>query len=101
MALDTKGDWGAMTRLDYARFKRNSEKMFRGHRGLQNGRDFRWNVFRHRDEDKQDLDKKFDKAFPTAPGSPKWFAKNYCSQCGKRLYFCQCKDKGDGSANTN
>jgi len=63
-------------RHEEAVFEAKAEKHFRGHRGLQNGRDFRWNVFRFRDED-QAFKGRFDDTFPDAPGSEKWFDKKF------------------------
>jgi len=40
-----------MTPQQEATFEKAAERELNGHRGLQNGRDFRWNVFRFRDED--------------------------------------------------
>jgi len=65
-----------MTPQQEAVFERKSEKMLAGHRGLQNGRDFRWNCFRFRDEDQAFKDR-FDDTFPDAPGSEKWFEKKF------------------------
>lgn len=88
MALDTKGDWGAMTRLDEARLNKRMHED-KGHKGLQSGRDFRWNCFRWRDET-ESFRKRFDKAFSGSPGSQEWFDAKFCQGCGRRWAFCEC-----------
>lgn len=93
MSTDTKGDWGQMTRLDEARFRRKLDNL--GHRGLQNGRDFRWNVFRYRDENPE-FCQRFDRAFPAAPGGPEWFEKRFCPVCGKNRHYCLCERQPNG-----
>ncbi len=65
-----------MTPLQEHNFEKAAERELNGHRGLQNGRDFRWNVFRFRDEDQAFKDR-FDDTFPDAPGSEKWFEKKF------------------------
>jgi len=67
-----------MTREEEARFEAKAEKHFRGQRELPPGRDFRWNVFRFRDED-ETFRKRFDQTFPDAPGSEKWFERKFGS----------------------
>lgn len=68
-----------MDRLTESVFERKSEKMLAGHRGLQDGRDFRWNVFRFRDEDQHFRDR-FNDTFPDAPGSPEWWEQKFGRQ---------------------
>lgn len=89
----TKGDWGAMTRLDEAKFNRRVEKEMQSHRGLQNGRDFRWNCFRWRDES-SDFQTRFDQTFKGAPGSSEWFETKFCPVCEKRWAYCECDKEG-------
>lgn len=51
-------------------FDRKMEAEFSGHRGLKSGRNFMWNVFRHRSqEDMDNYRDNFDLAFPNAPGA--------------------------------
>lgn len=83
-----------MTPQEEARYTRKMERELAGHRGLQNGRDFRWNVFRFRDED-EGFRGKFDRAFPQSPGSPQWFGR-YCGRCGKLPDFCECQTNYPG-----
>ena len=59
-----------------AAFERKAEKHFRSQRELLPGRDFRWNVFRFRDED-DGFRSRFDETFPAAPGSPEWFKQKF------------------------
>lgn len=66
-----------MTKDEEARFEAKAEKMLAGHRGLQDGRDFRWNVYRYRDEQTEDFKKRWDDTFPGSPGSPEWWEKKY------------------------
>ena len=41
-----------------------------GHRGLKNGRNFLWNVFRHRTKEEMDTYREnMDRVFPNAPGA--------------------------------
>ena len=61
-----------MNRSEESKLDREVEKKFSGHRGLQNGRDFRWNVFRYRD-DPEDLEDRWNKTFTASPGSPEWW----------------------------
>ncbi len=65
-----------MSAHEEAAFEKRAEKHFQGHRGLLPGRDFRWNCFRFRDEDKE-FRKKFDDTFPEAPGSEKWWERKF------------------------
>jgi len=65
-----------MTEAQERAFEAKAEREFQGHRGLQNGRDFRWNCFRFRQED-DDFRKRYDDTFPDAPGSPEWFEKKF------------------------
>ena len=65
-----------MTPQQEAAFERKAEKHFQGHRGLIDGRDYRWNCFRFRDED-DEFRSRFDDTFPDAPGSPGWFEKKF------------------------
>lgn len=65
-----------MTPQQEAVIERKIEKHFQGHRELLPGRDYRFNVFRFRDEDDK-FRARFDKVFPDAPGSPEWFEKKF------------------------
>lgn len=59
-----------MTPQQEAIFEKKAEQHFKGHRGLQNGRDYRWNIFRWiTEEDRQNYRENFDKVFPDAPGA--------------------------------
>lgn len=70
-----------LDRLAEAEFERRAEKHFQGHRGLLNGRDYRWNVFRWiTDEERDAYRENFDNTFPDAPGSPGWFEKKFWSR---------------------
>lgn len=80
-----------MTPAGERQFEAKAEKEFRGHRGLQNGRDFRWNCFRFRDEDEA-FKQRYDIAFPDAPGGKKWFDR-FCPRCGKLPAWCECEGK--------
>lgn len=74
-------------------FEEKAERMLGGHRGLIDGRDYRWNVMRFRDSELGHADgfhKKFDETFPWAPGSPAWFQAHFCKHCGKRKSVCRC-----------
>ena len=66
-----------MLASEEAKFERKAEAMLRGHRGLQDGRDFRWNVFRYRDEQTDDFKKRWEDTFPCSPGSKEWFDKKF------------------------
>lgn len=59
-------------------FEKKAEQHFKGHRGLQDGRDFRWNVERFRtDVNNDEFDRRFDETFPGAPGSPEWWENKF------------------------
>jgi hypothetical protein len=61
-----------------AAFERKAEKHFRGHRGLLNGRDFRWNTERFRtDVGNATFERNYDRTFPGSPGSPEWWKKRF------------------------
>jgi hypothetical protein len=89
MSLSTKGDWGRMTRLDEIRLNKRADEEMRGHRGLKNGRDFRWNCYRWRGETEA-FRRRFDQTFKGAPGSPEWLSKEFCPVCDRRWAFCEC-----------
>ena len=72
-------------------FEEKAERMLAGHRGLIDGRDYRWNVMRYRDSElghATGFHEKFDETFPEAPGSPGWFKSQFCDNCGKRRSMC-------------
>ena len=71
-------------------FEEKAERMLAGHRGLQDGRDYRWNCFRFRDET-DDFRSRFDQTFSGAPSSPEWYEKRYCSRCSKVHSLCNCE----------
>lgn len=82
-----------ITPAEEAAFERKAERMLAGHRGLQNGRDYRWNVFRWRDSEltcNGSFNEKFDETFPKSPGSPEWWESRYCQDCGKVRSMCEC-----------
>lgn len=81
-----------MNAAQEAAFEQKAEQMLRGHRGLQSGRDFRWNTFRYQKPPREVVEK-FDRVFPNAPDGP-GFWKRYCRGCGKLSHFCQCGGKG-------
>ena len=59
-----------MSRLDEIKFEKKAEQEMKGHRGLKNGRDYRWNIFRYITKDEFDkFRSNFDKVFPNAPGA--------------------------------
>ena len=58
-------------------FEAKAEKELAGHRGLQDGRDFRWNCFRYRDEQTDDFKKRWENTFRCSPGSKEWLDKKY------------------------
>jgi len=59
-----------MTPHEEAIFEEKAAKMLRGHRGLIDGRDYRWNVFRWITEKERDSYREnFDEIFPDAPGA--------------------------------
>lgn len=83
----------SFTAADERAFEAKAERELSGHRGLIDGRDYRWNCFRFRDSElgaNKSFSSKFDETFPAAPGSPDWFSKNFCAICGKRPSMCQC-----------
>ncbi len=57
-------------------FEAKAEREFKGQRELLPGRDFRYNVFRFRDED-DTFRQRYDETFPDAPGSPQWWARKF------------------------
>lgn len=51
-------------------FDRKAEAEFRSHRGLKDGRNFLWNVFRWQTKSSRDKYREnFDLAFPDSPGA--------------------------------
>lgn len=59
-----------MNRLDEIKFEKKVDREMAGHRGLKNGRDYRWNVFRHiTAKDRENFRKGYDQVFPNAPGA--------------------------------
>ena len=70
-------------------FEKKAEQLLRGHRGLQNGRDFRWNTFRFQQRG-EEIDRKFDDTFPFAPGSDGWWDR-FCSKCERLKHWCKCE----------
>jgi len=72
-----------LSRSEERRFDIQTEQHFSRHRGMQAGRDFRWNTFRHEDFEcdgktaAQNLNAHFDEVFPEAPGSPAWFDRKF------------------------
>uniref|UniRef100_A0A6M3IF17 Uncharacterized protein n=1 Tax=viral metagenome TaxID=1070528 RepID=A0A6M3IF17_9ZZZZ len=86
----------AVMRAEIARdeaFQKKSDEHFRRtHPGLRNGRNFLWDVMRHRDFG-DTFGEKFDQTFKGCVGSDKWFDDNFCPRCDKRRNFCEC----DGS----
>ena len=59
-----------MTPQQEAVFEQKAERELSGHRGLLNGRDYRWNIFRWiTEEDRKNYRKNFDQVFPDAPGA--------------------------------
>lgn len=65
------------TIAEEAAFEQKAEKMLSGQRELPNGRDFRWNSFRFRDEWNDEFEKKFYDTFPGSPGSKEWWDKKF------------------------
>lgn len=56
-----------MTEQQYREFKRKAESDLRGHQGLRDGRDYRWNSTISKD-DRDNFRGNFDAIFPGAPG---------------------------------
>ena len=67
----------------------------RGHRGLRDGRDFRWNTFRYQ-ETGDFVQEMYEKALPDSPGGGNWFNKRYCPDCDKVHSMCKCGEKEKG-----
>uniref|UniRef100_A0A6M3IGP5 Uncharacterized protein n=1 Tax=viral metagenome TaxID=1070528 RepID=A0A6M3IGP5_9ZZZZ len=62
-------------------FEKKAERMLRGQRELQSGRDYRAFYERYRtDVNNDDFDRNFDEVYPDAPGSKAWFDRKF----GKR-----------------
>ena len=79
-----------MTPAEEAAFEVKAEKMLAGHRGLQNGRDFRWNVFRFRDEQTGEFKDRWEETFKNSPVSEKSLDSKYCNKCDKLTAWCEC-----------
>ena len=58
-------------------YSNKMEKMLAGQRELPLGRDFRWNVFRYRDEQTGEFERRWEDTFRCSPGSKEWFDKHY------------------------
>jgi hypothetical protein len=80
-----------MTAAEEAVFDKKVEQDLGGHRGLINGRDFRWNTFRYQ-KPPEAVSEEFNKTFPHAPDSPEWWNKRYCEGCDKLYSMCECAD---------
>lgn len=71
-------------------FERKAEKTLASHRGLLNGRDFRWNCFRYRDEQTREFKDRWEETFKCSPVSNDSLDK-YCDKCDKLKSWCECK----------
>ncbi len=85
---DPKDRTYSMTAAQEADFDRRVEADLAGHRGLINGRDFRWNTFRYQ-KSTREIGERFDKTFPNSPDTPEWWGR-YCEGCDKLYSMCIC-----------
>ena len=83
-----------MTAAQEKEFDRKAEQELSGHRGLINGRDFRWNVFRYQ-RSTREIGERFDETFPHSPDTPGWWDERFCKDCDKRHSMCECPRLGD------
>ena len=81
-----------MDAVQEAAFERKAQRELKGHRGLQSGRDFRWNTFRYQKAPGEVIEK-YDQAFPNAPDSKKWWGR-FCPGCGLLPCHCKCEKPG-------
>jgi len=76
-------------------FDRKAEAHFRNtHKGLRNGRNFLWDVMRHRDSSlggAENFEERYNNTFMGCPGSPEWYAGGFCPVCDKRRSMCECQ----------
>lgn len=86
---------GAAAAREDAAFCAKSDSYFRTtHPGLRAGRNFMWDVMRHRDGSlgrAASFERNYHQTFKGCPGSPDWLASQFCPKCDKRRSMCKCE----------